>query len=50
VTRKYLKTASGLAPIAAAALLSDFTLRSFAAMLFGGMIVWIPFWLAWVVR
>jgi len=47
MSRKHLKTALGLAPIGAAVLLSDFTLRSFAVMMFGGMIVWIPYWLAW---
>ena len=47
MSRKHLRTALGLAPIGAAVLLSDFTLRSFAVMMFGGMIVWIPYWLAW---
>jgi hypothetical protein len=47
MSQKYIKTALGLAPIAAAVLLCDFTLRSFAAMMFGGMIVWTPYWLAW---
>lgn len=36
-----------LAPLLAAFLFSDKTLASFSVMLVGGMILWIPYWLAW---
>ena len=36
-----------LAPVAASFLLSDKTLASFGVMLVGGMVFWIPYWLAW---
>ncbi len=47
MSRKYLKMALGLAPIVAAVLLSDYTLHGFFVMMFGGMLIWIPYWLAW---
>lgn len=36
-----------LVPVVAAFLFSDKTLASFGVMLVGGMILWIPYWLAW---
>lgn len=36
-----------LVPVVASFLLSDKTLASFGVMLGGGMILWIPYWLAW---
>lgn len=36
-----------LVPVAASFLLSDNTLASFGVMLGGGMVFWIPYWLAW---
>lgn len=36
-----------LAPVVAAFAFSDKTLASFGMMLVGGLIFWIPYWLAW---
>jgi hypothetical protein len=37
----------GLLPVAAAWLLSDATTASFVTMLTGGLVFWVPYWLAW---
>ena len=37
----------GLVPVVAAWVLSDKTASSFLAMLVGGLVVWVPYWLAW---
>ncbi|MBO0501499.1 hypothetical protein J1C51_22265 [Chromobacterium haemolyticum] len=37
----------GLVPFAAAWLLSDKTASSFLVMLVGGLVIWVPYWLAW---
>lgn len=36
-----------LVPLVASGLFSDWTMSQFFAMLFGGMIFWIPYWIAW---
>lgn len=39
--------AMGLVPFFLSSLLSDWSLSQFFIMLLGGMVFWIPYWLAW---
>lgn len=37
----------GLVPFAAAWLLSDKNVHDFLVMMVGGLVIWIPYWIAW---